>query len=178
MTSSRLLLSVSLAAWVLAAVPVSAGAPATPPAGGVRMGTMPQEVLMTKITVSDLQKSNDFYTRIIGLKPVASSDMALPVMPKPGDPEKDFVEVAFNYSGSMADAMFVLMKRRGRVPTPEQAVMTQLVFKVPEPAAVMARAAAAGLQPARPGIAGGNVGFLRDPDGYSIEILKAPSYVK
>jgi catechol 2,3-dioxygenase-like lactoylglutathione lyase family enzyme len=178
MKSSKLPLLTGLAAMALGAAPAWTEPPAAPPPGGPRMGTMPQELLMTKITVSDLQRSHDFYTRIIGLKLVTSPDMALPTMPKPGDPEKDFVEVPFNYSGSMADAMFVLMKRRGRAPTPEQAVMTQLVFKVPDPAAVMARAAAAGIQPARPGIAGGNVGFLRDPDGYSIEILKAPSFTK
>lgn len=146
------------------------------PGQGPRMGTKPMEVLMTKITVTDLQKSYDFYTQVMGLKPVSSPDMPMPGMPRPGDPEKDFVEVPLNYSGSIADPLFLLMKRRGRVPTAEQAGLVTIGFKVPNTAAVMERAKQAGFMPARSFTTDGRVGFLKDPDGYSVEILQPPSF--
>jgi catechol 2,3-dioxygenase-like lactoylglutathione lyase family enzyme len=131
---------------------------------------------MTKITVSDLRQSYDFYTRIVGLKPVTSPDMELPKLPAPTDPEKDFIEIALNYSGSIADPLFLLIKRRGIVPTPEQAALVTLGFKVPDTAAVMERASQAGFKPSRPFLGGGRVGFIKDPDGYTIEFLQPRSF--
>jgi hypothetical protein len=71
--------------------PATAQAPVRRPI--VHMGSKPQQILITKITVADLQRSHDFYTRIVGLRPVTSPDMQLPVLPPPGSPEKDFIEL-------------------------------------------------------------------------------------
>lgn len=158
------------------AVCLSAAAPAFAAEPAPRMGTRSPEFLMTKITVSDLQKSYDFYTRIVGLKLVTSPDMPLPRMPAPGDPEKDFIEIPLNYSGSMADPLFLLIKRRGQIPTAGQAGLVTLGFKVPDVAAAMQRAAEAGIQPSRPFTAAGRIGFIKDPDGYTVEFIQPPSF--
>lgn len=166
-----------LALGAVALAPAHGAEPEKPlPPEGPRMGTKPEEFLMTKITVSDLRRSFDFYTGIVGLKPVTSPDMELPTMPAPGDPEKDFIEIALNYSGSMADPLFLLIKRRGKSPNPLETGMVTLGFKVPNTAAVMERAASAGIQPSRPFPAGGRVGFIKDPDGYTVEFIQPPSF--
>src|ERR1022692_1982871 len=104
-----------LAASIATFVPASAQqqSPAPPAARQrpeVRMGTKPEEFLMAKVAVSDLVKSYEFYTQVIGLKLVNSPDIATAKAPTPNDPEKDFVEIPLNYSGSMADPLFLIMK--------------------------------------------------------------------
>lgn len=141
-----------------------------------RMGTQPQELLLSKITVSDLSRSLDFYTKVVGLKLVTSPDMPLPKPPAAGEPEKDFIEIALNYSGSMADPLFVVMKRRGKAVPREFAGLIDIGFKVPSTAAVMERAKHAGFQPTRPFGGAGQPGFLLDPDGYSVEFIEARSF--
>ena len=142
----------------------------------VRMGSQTQELLIAKITVADLHKSHDFYTRIIGLKPVTSPDLQLPALPAPGAPEKDFIELPYNYTGSMADPFIAIMKRKGNVMPREAARMVGLTFKVANVKAVMDRAQAAGITPLRPFLNNGMPGFLLDPDGYTVELLQAPSF--
>jgi catechol 2,3-dioxygenase-like lactoylglutathione lyase family enzyme len=149
-----------------------------PPATIVRQGTKPQELYLTKITVSDLLKSYEFYTKVIGLKLVTSPDMELPKAPAAGDPEKDFVEIALNYSGSMRDPLFVLMKRRGKSPSPESASMTSIGFKVLDARATVERAIQAGYKSLRDLPVGGRPGFVADPDGYTVELVQGPSFEK
>ena len=142
----------------------------------VRMGTKPQELLMAKITVSDLVRSYEFYTQVIGLKLVTSPDIATAKAPTPSDPEKDFVEIPLNYSGSMADPLFVLIKRRGLKPSPEWTNMVTLGFKVPDSRVSVQRAIEAGYKAPRGVPAEGLPGFVADPDGYSVEFVSAPSF--
>src|SRR5262245_36248696 len=114
----QMTIGAALAATSLASTPAVAqqqGNPQQQPE--IRLGTKPQEMYLAKITVSDLNRSIDFYTKVIGLKLVTVGDMEPPKPPAPGDPEKEFVEVALNYTGSMAEPLFVLMKRRGKTPT-------------------------------------------------------------
>ena len=164
-------------AVALIGAPVAAQAPrapSQPPAP--RMGTKPQEMYLAKITVSDLNRSLDFYTNIIGLKLVTSPDMELPKPPKPGDPEKDFVEIALNYSGSMADPLFVLMKRRGKTLSADNAALVTIGFKVPSTKRTMDRAVQAGFKPMRPFGGEGQPGLLADPDGYTVELVQGRSF--
>jgi predicted enzyme related to lactoylglutathione lyase len=107
---------------------------------------------MTKIMVSDQQKFYDFYTRIVGLKLVTSPDMPLQKIPVQGDPEKVIIEIPLNYSGST------------------------LGFKVPDVAQAMERAGKASIQPSRPFTAAGRIGFIKDPDGYTVEFIQPPSF--
>jgi len=142
----------------------------------VRQGTQPEELYLSKITVSDLLKSYEFYTKVIGLKLVTSPDMELPKAPAAGDPEKDFVEIPLNYSGSMRDPLFVLMKRRGKTPSPEFTSMTSIGFKVLDARATVDRAIQAGYKSLRDLPVDGRPGFVADPDGYTIELVQGPSF--
>jgi catechol 2,3-dioxygenase-like lactoylglutathione lyase family enzyme len=155
-----MLLTASMAPFVSASAEQQAPTlPAAQQRPVVRMGTKPQELLMAKITVSDLVKSYEFYTQIIGLKLVTSPDFATPKAPTQNDPEKDFVEIPLNYSGSMADPLFV-----------------PLGFKVPDSRVSVQRAIEAGYKAPRGVPAEGLPGFVADPDGYNVEFVSAPSF--
>jgi catechol 2,3-dioxygenase-like lactoylglutathione lyase family enzyme len=167
-------------ATVAVAFTAAAQAPAKPEVKPgtpmVRQGTKPEELYLTKISVSDLLKSYEFYTKVIGLKLVTSPDMQLPKAPAAGDPEKEFAEIPLNFSGSMRDPLFVLMKRRGKSPSPEFASLTSVGFKVPDARATVDRAIAAGYKSLRDPPVGGRPGFVADPDGYTVELVQGPSF--
>ena len=142
----------------------------------VRQGTQPEELYLTKITVADLVKSYEFYTKVIGLKLVTSPDMELPKAPMAGDPEQDFAEIPLNFSGSMRDPLFVLMKRRGKTPAAESASLTSVGFKVPDARATVQRALDAGYKSLHDLPVGGRPGFVVDPDGYTVELVQGPAF--
>lgn len=142
------------------------------------LGTRPQEFLLSKIAVSDIVKSYEFYTQVIGLKQAKGPNGEAANPPTAADPEKDFVEFPLNFTGSLADPFFVLTKRRGIVPTQEFTKLIVIGFKVPNVHEALLRAAHAGYnlvgrEPADGPMAFGNIS---DPDGYSIEFIQAPSY--
>jgi len=177
----QMVIGAFLVASVSTFVPASAQQQSAAPAAAaarpeVRMGTKPEEFLMAKVAVSDLVKSYEFYTQVIGLKLVSSPDIATAKAPTPNDPEKEFVEIPLNYSGSMADALFLIMKRRGQKPSSEWTNMITLGFKVPDSRAVVERAVKAGYKAPR-GVPGeGQAGFVTDPDGYNVELVSTPSF--
>jgi hypothetical protein len=74
------------------------------------------------------------------LKLVSSADMPLAKAPTANDPEKEFVEIPLNYSGSMADPLFLLVKQRGKKPSAEYANMVVIGFKVPDARGTVERA--------------------------------------
>lgn len=139
----------------------------------VAIGTRDQQFLLSKITVSNLVRSYRFYTEVIGLS------MASPQMTPPtdADPEQDFREFPFNFTASLADPFFVIVKRRGVTPSPEEAAKTVIGFKVPNSRAVLERAAAAGYTagPRDPGDGPMSFAFIADPDGYQVELVMAPN---
>jgi lactoylglutathione lyase len=139
----------------------------------MQFGSHPQEVLLAKITVSDLDKSIDFYTRVVGLKEVDLAGVA-----PPRDPAAAFEEVGLNYSGTRKDAQLVLVRRKGTTPRPESAELTWVAFKVPDVAAVIQRIRAEGLEIRSDAAAYGGItfGIARDPDGYVVELIQAPSF--
>jgi catechol 2,3-dioxygenase-like lactoylglutathione lyase family enzyme len=114
-------------------------------------------------------RSYRFYTEVIGLRPAAP-------MPPPtaDDPEKDFVEYALNYSGTLADTFFVLMKRKGVTPSAEGAKLSVVGFKVPDISAAVERARAAGSTVIREPGPNAERGYalVTDPDGYTIEFIR------
>lgn len=138
------------------------------------LGTSAQQFYLAKISVSNLTRSYQFYTEVIGLQP------ATPLLTPPtdADPEQDFREFPLNFTGSLADPIFVLVKQRGVTPTPEGARLTTIGFKVPDAHAVMERAAQAGYQSGRRDTGAGPMLFamVDDPDGYKLELIQAPSY--
>jgi catechol 2,3-dioxygenase-like lactoylglutathione lyase family enzyme len=136
------------------------------------VGTMPQEILLTKVTVSDLLKSYVFYTQVIGLKLVTSKEIPLSKAPTANDPEKELVEIPLNFTGSMADPVFLLIKQRGAKPSPEFSKMVVVGFKVENSKALIERAAQAGYKPMREvSVGGARVAYLADPDGYTVEVF-------
>jgi len=187
MTMRHVFTTMLLATGIAMLGPTSAEQPAPAPAPSpsavatgqrpvVRMGTKQEEFLMTKIAVSDLVRSYEFYTQVIGLKLVTSPDIPTAKAPTPNDPEKDFIEIPLNYSGSMADPLFVLFKRRGQKPSLESTGVVMLGFKVPDTIASVQRAVQAGYKAPRGLPAAGLPGFVADPDGYTIEFISAASF--
>jgi lactoylglutathione lyase len=172
------------AALALMAAAPSYAQQAGRPAGPVKvpLGTASSEVLLSKITVSDLPKSYDFYTKIIGLKRALTVDQKEPA-PLPtvtDDSGPAFVEVGLNFSGSFANPFFDLVHQRGEKPTRAAANMTVVGFKVPDAPAVIRRVKEAGYEVIReaPAVGPGemSIGMVRDPDGYRVEIIQAASY--
>jgi predicted enzyme related to lactoylglutathione lyase len=158
--------------------PVAPRAPIKTP-----LGREPQQVLLSKVTVSDLVKSYAFYTQVIGLKralTVNQPPSPEPSAPAPGTLEPVFLELALNFSGSLADPFFDLVIQRGIKPTPETAKLTVIGFKVPDAPAVIARAKAAGYKVLREAAVVGpgemSIGMLLDPDGYQVEVIQSASY--
>jgi catechol 2,3-dioxygenase-like lactoylglutathione lyase family enzyme len=163
---------------ILASAAAQSPAPAKPAPPQVRMGTKPQQFIMTKVTVSDLPKSFEFYTKVVGLKLVTSPDVPTAKAPTPSDPEKEFVEVPLNFSGSMADPLFVLMKQRGKKPVAEQASLVVIGFKVPDVRVAVKQAMDAGYSAPRGIPAVGMPGFINDPDGYKVEFIQVSSFAQ
>jgi catechol 2,3-dioxygenase-like lactoylglutathione lyase family enzyme len=147
------------------------------PPSVVPMGTQSSELLLSKITVTNLARSFEFYTKVIGLKHAA----ARPGQAPPDlSGSADFTEVPLNFTGSLADPFFVLVKRKGVAPTREGAALAQIGFKVPDVRAMIARYKAAGYKVDRePRDGPGNVYVtVQDPDGYNVEFIQAPSMTR
>ena len=142
-------------------------AAATPKARST-LGSFDSEFLFAKITVSDMVRAYRFYTEVIGLQ------LAAPMLkpPAPGDPDQDFVEYPLNFTGSLTQPFLVVIRQRGQIPSPESARLTVVGIKVPDVAAAMARAKAAGaavVREAGPGAI--TFGMVTDPDGYTVEFI-------
>lgn len=151
---------------------------ARPEPRATALGTRSQQFFLAKIIVSDLHRSYEFYTEVIGLKWATPPNQPPPAAPSPEDPPVDFQEIPLNFSGSLADPIFVLVKRRGIEPAPQTARLTTIGFKVPSVSDALARATAAGheIVSRPPGDGPLTFGFVSDPDGYTVELIEAPSY--
>lgn len=137
------------------------------------------QVLLSKVTVSDLERSYAFYTQVIGLRrALAPAQVNAP--PPRNDPERAFIEVALNFSGSLGDTFFDLVQQKGVKPTADFARSVVIGFKVPDAPAVVARARQAGYEVVRDAAVVGpgemSIGMVRDPDGYMVEIIQSASF--
>lgn len=118
----------------------------------------------TGIGVSDLARSVDFYTRVIGMKQLQTFKLDY----------MDEVVVAHE-----ARSAIVLMHYTDGSNPNYKDLPIKLVFYVTDPAAVADRIKAEGLQIIRypqalESLGGAMVGLAKDPDGYTIELLQAP----
>jgi lactoylglutathione lyase len=150
---------------------------------GIRtpLGTRPEQILLAKITVSDLPKSFAFYSGIVGLKWALSPGQDLPPAPVAmHDAQPDFIEIPLNFSGSLADPFFVLVQQRGDTPKAVSARRSWIGFKVPDAAAVTQRVRAAGFEIVRePEPVSRDemaIGIVRDPDGYTVEFIQSATF--
>lgn len=115
--------------------------------------------------VSDLQRSADFYMRVLGMKQLQTFKL----------PHMD--EIVLGLEGSRGSAI-VLMHWTDGSERHYKNLPIKLVFYVPDPKALAQRIRDEGLEIVRepaPVAALGNVvvGFAKDPDGYLIEMLQA-----
>jgi catechol 2,3-dioxygenase-like lactoylglutathione lyase family enzyme len=146
------------------------------------LGTSPAQLLLAKITVSDLPRSYAFYTKVIGLKRALSAAQPAPTTdPVPAnDSQPTFIEIALNNSGTLADPFFVLVQQRGDLPTPASARLTWVGLKVPDAPAAVRRVREGGYEVVREAAVVGpgemSIGIVRDPDGYSVELIQSASY--
>jgi catechol 2,3-dioxygenase-like lactoylglutathione lyase family enzyme len=147
-------------AAALAAVSLGAAALAqtTPPA--LQDAEKPIRVSGVGIKVSDLERSKAFYTEVLGLKIGAR-------VPAQGEA----VEYLLGLTGNIrADNLIVI--RKGEM-KPGMTEFGTLTLVVPNGRAMAERAVAAGYQTARPIVDGTN--FIKDPDGYVIELYQRPA---
>jgi predicted enzyme related to lactoylglutathione lyase len=145
------------------------------------LGTSSAQVMLAKVTVSDLPKSYEFYTKVIGLKWALSLGQQQPPPPVQANASQPaFIEIPLNFSGSLADPFFVLVQQRGREPTRDVAGMSWIGFKVPDAPAAARRVKEAGYEVVRepqtvgPGVM--SIGIVHDPDGYSVELIQSANY--
>jgi hypothetical protein len=147
------------------------------PAGPVRLGSRAWEVLFSKFAVSNLARSHDYYTKLIGLqwaRPVGQKSFE---RPDPLSlPRDKFVEIPLNFSGSLADPFFVLVQQPGLTPVARNSHLSWVGFNVQNLRALVERVRRAGYEVVRepfdvnPG--GMLIGIVRDPDGYSVEFIE------
>jgi catechol 2,3-dioxygenase-like lactoylglutathione lyase family enzyme len=153
-------------AGTLLAALLAAAAPAQTPTGAVPVPPLPEDVRPIRVSglgirVSDLERSKKFYTEILGLKVGAR-------VPAQGEA----VEYLLGMSGDIrADTLIVI--RKGEI-KPGATEFGNIVIVVPDGRKMAERVAAAGFPPARV-VDGTN--FVKDPDGYTIELYQRPAAV-
>ncbi len=151
-------LILALAATAFLASPAAMAQMASPPA--LTDAERPIRVSGLGVRVSDLDKSLKFYTEVLGMKIGAR-------VPAQGEPH----EYLLGLTGDIrADTLVVI--RKGEV-KPGATEFGNIVLVVPDGRAMAERVVAAGYQTARPIVDGTN--FVRDPDGYMIELYQRPA---
>ena len=151
---SRLLPAASLLGVFVAAA-LAQTAPAVP---DMPDDVKPIRVAGLGIRVSDLERSKKFYTEVLGLKVDAR-------VPAQGSP----TEYLLGMTGDVrADALIVI--RKGEI-KPGATEFGSITIVVPNARKMAERVAAAGYPPAR--IVDGT-NFVKDPDGYTIELYQRP----
>ena len=153
--------SVLLTAGLLASVFATATltqtpAPAVP---ALAEDVKPIRVAGLGIRVSDLERSRKFYTEVLGLKVDAK-------VPAQGDPAEYFLGMT---GDARADTLIVI--RKGEI-KPGGTEFGSITLVVPNGRKMAERVAAAGYPPAH--IVDGT-NFVKDPDGYTIELYQRPA---
>ena len=123
-------------------------------------------ILHTMLRVGDLQRSIDFYTRVLGMRLLRTSDnpqyqYTLAFLGFGSNPEHAEIELTYNYGVSQYEM---------------GTAYGHLAIAVPDAAAAVARIREAGgviTREAGP-VKGGStvIAFVQDPDGYKIELIE------
>jgi catechol 2,3-dioxygenase-like lactoylglutathione lyase family enzyme len=160
--SHRLLLlsAAGLLASVFAVAALAqTAAPAVPAMAALPEDVKPIRVAGLGIRVSDLERSKKFYTEVLGLKVCAK-------VPAQGEP----IEYLLGMTGDIrTDTLIVI--RKGEI-KPGATEFGSITIVVPNARKMAERVAAAGYPPAR--IVDGT-NFVKDPDGYTIELYQRPA---
>jgi catechol 2,3-dioxygenase-like lactoylglutathione lyase family enzyme len=146
----------SIAALVLASAAMLAEADVPSPPED----TKPIRVSGLGIRVSDLERSKKFYTEVLGLKVAAR-------VPAQGEPHEYLLGLTGNIR---EDTLIVIRKAEVK---PGATEFGSITIVVPDGRKMAERVLAAGYQAARP--LGDGTNFVRDPDGYIIELYQRPA---
>ena len=122
--------------------------------------TKPLRVSGLGIRVSDLERSKQFYTEVLGLKVGAK-------VPSQGEAH----EYLLGLTGNIREDTVIVI-RKGEV-KPGATEFGTITIVVPDGRKMAERVVAAGFKTARPIVDGTN--FVRDPDGYMIELYQRPA---
>jgi catechol 2,3-dioxygenase-like lactoylglutathione lyase family enzyme len=159
---------------MFASLSFAANAENTPPK--ILIGTKAPELILSKITVADLRKSFDFYTKVIGLKKIDFPGSPTSI----DDPNRNtnVAEVCLSFSGTAADSYLCLIKLKNVTPDPDHAKLTWIGVKTTDTRSAIARVKAAGflVQIEATNYMGLVVGTVTDPDGYVVEMIEGPSW--
>ena len=124
-------------------------------------------ILHTMLRVGDLQRSIDFYTQVIGMRLLRTSDnpeyqYTLAFLGFGSNPEHAELELTYNYGVSQYDM---------------GTAYGHIALGVPDAAAAVERIRAAGGKVTREAgpVKGGStiIAFVEDPDGYKIELIES-----
>jgi lactoylglutathione lyase len=123
-------------------------------------------ILHTMLRVGDLQRSIDFYTRLLGMKLLRTTDR----------PQQKYTLAFIGYGDEDSGAVLELTYNHGVDRYELGSAFGHVAIGVADIHAVCARIKAGGGQVVRePGpVKGGatQIAFLQDPDGYKIELIQ------
>lgn len=124
-------------------------------------------ILHTMLRVGDLQRSIDFYTRVIGMRLLRTSD----------NPEYQYTLAFLGFGSNPEHAELELTYNYGVHEYDMGTAYGHLALGVPDAAAAVERIHAAGgtiTREAGP-VKGGStiIAFVQDPDGYKIELIES-----
>lgn len=123
-------------------------------------------LLHTMLRVGDLQKSIDFYTRVMGMELLRTTDR----------PEQQYSLAFVGYGGNPGQAEIELTYNYGVERYELGTAFGHVAIAVGDAAATCARVKAAGGTVTREAgpVKGGStvIAFVQDPDGYKIELIQ------
>jgi len=122
--------------------------------------------LHTMLRVGDLQRSVDFYTKLLGMKELRRRDV----------PDGKYTLAFVGYGDEESSAVVELTYNYGTDHYDQGTAFGHLAIGVPDVYATCEQLAKAGVKiprPAGPMAHGGSViAFIEDPDGYKIELVE------
>jgi lactoylglutathione lyase len=123
-------------------------------------------LLHTMLRVGDLPRAIDFYTRVLGMKLLRTTDR----------PEQQYTLAFVGYEGNPAQAELELTYNYGVESYDLGSAYGHIALEVDDAAAACASIRAAGGRVTREAgpVAGGStvIAFVQDPDGYKIELIE------
>ena len=124
-------------------------------------------ILHTMLRVGDLQRSIDFYTQVIGMRLLRTSD----------NPEYQYKLAFLGYGNNPKHAELELTYNYGVSQYDMGTAYGHIALGVPDAAAAVERIRAAGGKVTREAgpVKGGStiIAFVQDPDGYKIELIES-----
>lgn len=124
-------------------------------------------ILHTMLRVGDLQRSIDFYTQVIGMRLLRTSD----------NPEYQYKLAFLGFGSNPAHAELELTYNYGVSQYDMGTAYGHIALGVPDAAAAVERIRAAGGKVTREAgpVKGGTtvIAFVEDPDGYKIELIES-----